>query len=186
MEPWRYRSTLTFALMSLAALAGCDDDTPEPEEAGSTSSSSTSSSTTTSSTGSGCTVATTVLDTDGTAECIGDQCAEEGGLLREDCINAMGPPLAHCYPPQPAPTATEFVCDGLFNCPVGEVCVIMDPYADGCTTRDCRAPIAACEADPSCACLEAEVPGLTSNGGSCSEDADGNVTATTTSGWPEG
>ena len=111
-----------------------------------------------------------------TVEDFAAACAEEGGLLEDGCqgttcAGSVGRPGATCFAPPPAPSPTEFSCDGLFNCAVGEMCQVFEPLADGCFAHTCEPFPSGCVEDPTCECLLTQERAV-----SCEEDEDGNPT----------
>lgn len=101
-----------------------------------------------------------------------DACEDEGGILADLCRGSGVFWSGTCYAPPPAPAADEFACDGLFNCPVGDVCATTTPMADGCYDHACEPVPAACADDPTCACLRERDPSIDG----CTTDDAGNPT----------
>ncbi len=105
-------------------------------------------------------------------------CEEQGGLLADGCSSGATNPCdsaGTCYLVPPAPQGSEFSCDGLFNCAVGQGCYVYSPSQDGCGEHECFDLPADCGM-PVCDCLTPGTPQVPS--GSCSEDAQGNPTIT--------
>jgi hypothetical protein len=112
-------------------------------------------------------------DTDyGSIECLCEKCGNEGGTCGDGCIDADGPIDKVCYHPR-RPAADQFLCDGLLDCSVGEVCLYVRPDGDGCYVHKCVAPPPACSTDVTCACIK----GQTMLGADCSM-ATGGVEVT--------